>query len=246
VPPGLGPAEVEMAYDTSLSSSGGPSLTRSFLSALSAEQGPPPRPSKYLHTEPSGHGGHGGHGEQSGQSGYSTIASSQHGMSGSYPPSNQHGYSHGHGHGHSHGHGHGHVPRRRIPSATPSTTSVSDGEEEDIQEDTAAGLDPEEVRDWLEKGKVKGKGKGTGTARRVDPVNGKGKGKGRMMDQDEGLDVDVDMDEEGLSPGKPLELPAEILSQVSHPSRHIVLPILPLVRPRRLAPTFSKTMWDKD
>jgi hypothetical protein len=123
---------------------------------------------------------------------------------------------------------------------------VSDGEEEDIQEDTAAGMDPEEVRDWLEKGKVKGKGKGTGTARRVDPVNGKGKGKGRMMDQDEGLDVDVDMDEEGLSPGKPLELPAEILSQVSHPSRHIVLPILPLVRPRRLAPTFSKTMWDKD
>lgn len=123
---------------------------------------------------------------------------------------------------------------------------MSDGEEEDIQEDTAAGMDPEEVRDWLEKGKGKGKGKGTGAARRVDPVKGKGKGKGRMMDQDEGLDGDVDMDEEGLSPGKPLELPAEILSQVSDPSRRIALPILPPVHSSRLVQPFSTTKWGKD
>jgi hypothetical protein len=122
---------------------------------------------------------------------------------------------------------------------------VSEGEEEDIQEDTAAGMDPEEVRDWLEKGKGKGKGQSTGTGRRVEMVKGKGKGKGRMM-EDEGLDGDgdVDMDEVGLRPGKALELPAEILSQVSDPSRRLTshsTPPLPLVRPSRLARCSSQT-----
>lgn len=81
----------------------------------------------------------------------------------------------GHGHGHAqsyNGGGGGGGGRGRLVSITPSTTSVSDGEEPD-QEDVKVDVEEPGVKKWLDKGRTSGSASGSGGKGKEREVVGK-------------------------------------------------------------------------